>query len=291
MSTTSNDFLLSEFDILIAWMRERDRIRALKESGAPKPWTTDCLLRDFRWCNVRRMDDRVSRWLLEHWYPAFRHDSQTELVAAVLARLINWPDALAEVVALFPDLDRTRGALHARKSAERKIFTGAYVVPGVPGQDKIDSVLALVGKVQSEASEIITTGSMRATWQRLIVFPGLGSFLAGQVVADLAFVGLGESWPDRNVWAPVGPGSARGLNRLRGRPKDAAVSQADFEHWLPRVCSELRPHVESLWQDCALIPMDIQNCLCEFDKYRRLTLNEGTVRARYDGQSRQVALL
>lgn len=30
--------------------------------------------------------------------------------------------------------------------------------------------------------------------------------------------------------------------------------------------------------------MDVQNCLCEFDKYRRLTLGEGRVRARYDGR-------
>jgi len=29
--------------------------------------------------------------------------------------------------------------------------------------------------------------------------------------------------------------------------------------------------------------MDIQNCLCEFDKYRRLTLKEGKVRSRYPG--------
>ena len=37
--------------------------------------------------------------------------------------------------------------------------------------------------------------------------------------------------------------------------------------------------------------MDIQNCLCEFDKYRRLQLGEGKVRARYDGAGAQASLL
>ena len=54
-----------ELDILVYWMIERDRIRTAKEAGKPKPWTTDPLLRDYRWCNVRRMDDRVSVWLAE----------------------------------------------------------------------------------------------------------------------------------------------------------------------------------------------------------------------------------
>jgi len=37
--------------------------------------------------------------------------------------------------------------------------------------------------------------------------------------------------------------------------------------------------------------MDVQNCLCEFDKYRRLQLGEGKVRARYNGAgSNQMAL-
>jgi hypothetical protein len=31
--------------------------------------------------------------------------------------------------------------------------------------------------------------------------------------------------------------------------------------------------------------MDLQNCLCEFDKYMRLTNNEGSVRSGYNGKA------
>lgn len=272
----------TELDILVMWMLERDRIRAAKEAGAPKPWTADPLLRDYRWCNVRRMDDRVSRWLLDHWYDP-RHDPEYQLYDALLARLINWPDSLIEVLDV-REFEHVRSTLSARAARGEKVFTGAYVVPGVPGKNKVDSILDLVIAVSNKDAEILKCSSMRDTWARLTRFDGLGSFLAGQIVADLAHLGMGSEWPDRSTWAPLGPGSARGINRLNGRPKDCAIGQAQFEQLLPRLMSALYPRVQDLWNDRGLVAMDIQNCLCEFDKYRRLQFGEGKVRARYDGK-------
>lgn len=79
-------------------------------------------------------------------------------------------------------------------------------------------------------------------------------------------------------------GSSRGINRLRGIPKVRAVSQDAFDQLLPELIALVRPVIIDLWNDRRLQAMDIQNCLCEFDKYRRLTLQEGSVRARYDGR-------
>ena len=274
-------FQPDEMDILVYWMIERDRIRARKESGAPKPWTADPLLRDYRWCNVRRMDDRVSRWLFAYWY-GDRDDAEHQLLDAMYGRLINWPDTLSEI-ADYRRPEQARDVLGRRASRREKVFTGAYVIPGVPGRKKVDSVCYLVEMVERCAARIIGCGSMQATWRAMTGFDGIGSFLAGQIVADLAQLGFGLGWPDRETWAPLGPGSARGINRLLGRPKDQAVRQKEFDQLLPALITELRPRVTDLWRDRHLVAMDIQNCLCEFDKYRRLTLGEGKVRARYDG--------
>lgn len=275
-------FKNEELETLVYWITERDRIRALKETGAPKPWTNDPLLRDHRWCNVRRMDDRVSRWLFEHWYDD-RHDVEYQLLDAVLARLINWPDALAEITESRNPAD-VRPILEARAKRGDKVFTGAYVIPGVPGKNKVDSIINLVATVAIRSEEItIDHPTMRGTWGKLMKFDGLGSFLSGQIVADLAHQGLGMEWPDRFTWAPIGPGSARGINRLLGRPKDQAVTQTEFDRLLPGLMATLKPRVQALWKDRGLVAMDIQNCLCEFDKYRRLQLGEGKVRARYEG--------
>lgn len=288
----------SELSILLYWIAERESVRQAKEAGEPKPWTQDVIIRNHRWCNVRRMDDKVSRWLLEKWYD--RHsDPTTDLVAALLARLINWPDSLDEALRYRGDahfyldmLATVAPALRARAERNEKVFTGAYVVPGVPGMDKIESVVALAYRVldaRTQWEDHVAAG-MRSAWVQLMKFDGLGSFLAGQIVADMAFLQTGKHWPDATIWAPVGPGSARGINRLLGRPKDQSVRQAEFDGLLPTVVEAVRSVWPQLWSDRQLVAMDIQNCLCEFDKYRRLQLGEGKVRAKYDGEAAQSSL-
>ena len=277
----------SELASMAAWITERESIRAKKEAGLPKPWTTDPFLRDFRWCNVRRMDDRVSRELLAAWY-APSVSSETTLIAAVLGRLINWTSSLLEITDGGPfelrHLDRARAVLTARAERGEKDFTGAYIVPGIPGKTKVDSVCDLAALVSVEASNVLTS-SMRGTWANLTKFQGLGSFLAGQVVADMAHLPVGRSWADSRTWAPIGPGSARGMNRLMGRPKDRPLHQAEFEILLPELMSILKELVPTIWEDRKLLAMDIQNVACEYDKSRRLQLGEGSVRSRYDGKA------
>lgn len=277
----------SEFEILVSWILERDRVRAAKARGVTKPWTTDPLLRDFRWCNVRRMDDRVSVELFATWY-AKDQDVETDLTAATLARLVNWPAALMEITGRdghrfnLTDALIARDTLRARAARGEKVFTGAYIVPGVPGRSKVDSVCDTAARVQLQAWHLARP-SMRETWAGLMDLDGLGTFLAGQIVADLAHLNTGSEWPDVATWAPLGPGSARGINRLLGRPKNQPLTQEQFERELPCLMDLLYPRVSRVWDDRRLQAMDIQNCLCEFDKYRRLQLGEGKVRARYEG--------
>src|SRR2546423_1636561 len=48
---------------LIDWISERTAIHTKKEAGHPPPWTDDPVLREWSFCNVRREDDRVTRWI------------------------------------------------------------------------------------------------------------------------------------------------------------------------------------------------------------------------------------
>lgn len=279
-------FNSAEFEIFLYWIQARERVRRQKEFRQPKPWTDDPLLRDYRWCNVRRLNDAVSRSLFAYWYsPPGLTSLKTQLTAAAFGRLINWPPSLMAISGggyfCSQHLTRASEALHKRAAERHKVFTGAYVIPGVPGESKIDSICGLVEAVSTLEIE----DTMRTMWLSLTRWDGLGSFLAGQIVADMAHLQAGRSWPDRDTWAPLGPGSARGINRLLGRPKDKAVTQGEFETLLPKLIAVTRPEIDVLWTNQQLQAMDIQNCLCEYDKYRRLTLGEGKVRARYDGRA------
>lgn len=270
---------------LVAWITEREAVRKRKEQGLPKPWSDQPLFQQYRWCNVRRMDDRVSLALFAGWYP-LGGAPEAQLVAAVLGRLVNWPASLEDVTGAqrfdMGHLSRARAKLTHRAAMGWKVFTGAYVVPGVPGRSKVDSVCDIAELVASRASAILA-GSMASTWANLIEIEGLGSFLAGQMVADLAHLSAGQRWPDTAIWAPLGPGSARGMNLVMGRPKDRAMNQAQFEEELPALIDVLKPMIREIWEDRKLQAMDVQSGLCEFDKSRRLTLGEGQVRSRYDG--------
>lgn len=279
----------SGLDALLHWIREREAIRRRKEAGLPWPWTSDPLLREYRWCNVRRADDLVSRELLQHWYDRSAEPG-TQLAAAALARLVNRPAALLDAsrgapfaMTLLPNM---RPRLASRLERGEKVFTGAYIVPGVPGRSKVDSVCSLVGAIARRAGGVLGS-TMHDTWAALIEFDGLASFLAGQIVADLALLPAGAHWPDVTTWAPVGPGSARGWNRITGRPTGKAVTQASFEQGLPLVVAAVREHEPTISEDRQLIAMDYQSCLCEVDKYLRLRAGEGNVRALYRPQGQQ----
>lgn len=261
---------LSIEDRFIHWISEREKVRVKKEKGKPKPWTEDPILRRFRFCCPRRMDDKVSQWLLENWYKPYKNHPNM-LLAVALARLLNLPSTLEHIG--FPERwspgPLMKKLRKYRDSIDGPVFNAAYMVRGNNGLDKIESVVQ--HNVHPLKGLEINTDSMKATWELVVASYGFGPFMAGQVVADLRWAVSG-GWDDRLDWAAVGPGSARGLNRLLGNPLNQAVSQSKFEELFPTVMKLVKRRIPSIYK--RLEAIDVQNCLCEFDKYER-TLFEG----------------
>lgn len=276
--------------ILAFWISEREAIREKKEAGRPKPWTDDPWLRDYRWCNVCRMDDKVSRWLRAHWYTP-RATLRVRVVAAVLARMFNWPETLFHIsggTALhewhYQRDEVIRDRLEAYRARGNKVFTGAYIINGAQGGSKIAQVMRTVDLAWRAGDRLLDTNSMEVTWENFMRLPGVGSFIAGQIVADLRFTVKGK-WEDRMVWAPIGPGSRRGMRRMLGLPAVGALTQAKFEYLLPPLWRAVMRQrtAAAVFEARSCEAMDLQNCLCEFDKYVRLRYEGGRVRNNYPG--------
>ncbi len=110
---------------------------------------------------------------------------------------------------------------------------------------------------------------------------GLGSFMAGQVVADLRYVEPLRSASDWETFACSGPGSRRGLNRALGRLVQSPWTEEEWRLEAER----LRVWFNGEWIDRfgleRLHGQDLQNALCEWDKYERVRLGEGRPRARF----------
>ena len=82
---------------LAAWTIEREAIRQRKEAGQAWPWTDEPILAVGRFCNVYREHDRVTRWITANIVEPHRDDPDLWF-ALTLARCINEPDALAELL-------------------------------------------------------------------------------------------------------------------------------------------------------------------------------------------------
>ncbi len=269
---------LKPIERLIYFINERESIRLKKEAGKPWPWTDDEILSSYRFCNVRRMDDKVSQWLLKNWYEPHR-DHPNMLVAIVMARFFNLPNILGMIG--FPkrwDPEKVKYKIRCHKDGGNVVFNAAYMVRGNDGEDKVASVIDYTVQPLFVDPPTINTSSMQETHAAIKDRYGFGSFMAGQVVADLRWAMTGE-WKDKKTWAPVGPGSSRGMCRLFNWPL-RLIKQEKFETHLGELTKLLKSHLPQKVTR-RLEAIDYQNCLCEYDKMTRVLLGEGRPKQLY----------
>lgn len=274
---------LSPYERLVYWIEERENVRLKKEAGSPLPFTDDERLQQYKFTNVRRMDDRVSKALLSMWYkPFFNHSNM--LVACSLARHFNRPEALEKITQLvfgktyLPNNIKT--VLRKLKAEGGKVFSGAYLIRGIEAKDKIEMVVTNVTQPLFDNPPKLNTDSIEQCVNALLPYWGFSHFIAGQVIADMVFAVKGR-WLDRKTWAAIGPGSRRGMNRLLGRDKDSPMKQQEFTIQLSLLRAKLSKDLPSIMK--RLDAIDEQNCLCEFDKSERLLFGEGRPKHRYQG--------
>lgn len=284
---------MTSFERFWGFIKERHSIFLKKEAGEPKPWTKDKILQQYRFCNVYRENDTVTRWIADNWRTP--HAREPDLwFAMTVARYVNWPDTLAEVGYPIPWNPRRFKLTLARRTRDgEKVFTGAYVVHSrgfvAKGDYLADRVLSPLWEDRKKVRP--KKGDSLATfYSRLRKYNGMGSFMAAQVVADIKYAGVLLAAEDWYSFAAPGPGSRRGLNRLLGLKLDHNLpEQAWHDHveglriQVMRRVRELRFDKASAedWPD--LHNQDIQNCLCELDKYERVRLKQGRPRSKYNG--------
>jgi len=270
------------------WIRKREEIRIKKESGSPPPWTEDEILQEYRFCNVRREDDRVTRWIKRYVRERFAGSDSLWLMLCI-CRVINWPGTIRDLIAsgdsAWPSSDAFSPGAFAAALKERmvngwKVYTGAYVIPagsvsGVAKHDYLADVM--VGNLWRERHKFPRPAtSLRETYAWLNKFPGWGPFLSYQAVVDMRFTEILSCASDVSSWAAAGPGTIRGLNRVHGRPVDGALSQRQALDEILAIY-EVAESQTGVSMDLS----DVPNVLCETDKYLRVKLGEGRPRARY----------
>jgi hypothetical protein len=271
---------------LVDFIVERESIRRKKEGGARPPYTRDQILRDAYFTNIHREDDKVTRWISQHWREP--HAADPDLwFAMTVARFVNWTLTLAEIGYPVPWKPEHFLAVMARRKARGEtVYGGAYMIradntnPGTPTAEyQVRSVFNPLWR-DRERLRPRRGDTLARYFEQLSRYHGFGGgFMAGQVIADLKYVEPLRSASDWWDWAVSGPGSRKGLNCLLGRdPKAAWRSEREWRSAFDEVWDAITPELKR--SGIELHAQDMQSCLCEFSKYETIR-NGGRPKRRY----------
>jgi hypothetical protein len=292
-----------------AYARERYMIHLRREAGEPWPWTKDPVLQQYRFCNVFREDDRVTRWMKEHVRDVWG-DRPEGVLAVAAFRMFNRIETGGAVFVehsgeVFCEFART-GNWRVLKSAilrhcgEGPYVTGSYIVAGPAGYSKLEGICRVLGKFargefpgfakdDSWGWREVGTAllghsgySLEHVWNWLREVPYFGPFHAYEMGTDLRRTPLLSGAPDVCTWANPGPGARRGLNRVMERSLDEKPSRElmlkemsallRLSHCYPRLWPAEWPRWEM---------REVEHTLCEFDKIERTRSGEGRPRQIY----------
>jgi hypothetical protein len=268
---------------------EREEIRLRRSKGEPGPWTDDPILREWSFTNIRREHDRVTKWIADNWRNPHANDPDLWF-AMVVARLVNWPETLAEIGYPVPwDPDHFLAVNADRKRRGAKWESAAYMIHADSrrigridnkARYQVECVFAPLWRDRQKLRP--RPGETLAEWHRLLgAYSGIGDgFYSAQIVADMKQVVPLKSAKDWWTFAASGPGSKRGLNRILDRPPESPWREAEWLYELKTLNDAVAPELRKMGIG-KLCAQDLQNCLCEFDKYERVRLGEGKPKRRY----------
>jgi hypothetical protein len=272
-------------DELLDFFLERYLIEQRRRQGLPWPWTDWPELREFRWCNSFREQDRGSVWLQDNWILPHADDFDLVFAVAVYRLGCNLPET-AELIG-YPCPWRPERYLEALSSCGKKALSKAYTLPippkGVLRFPYLVELLSSYWERREELRAVLTPGqTLRQAHELLCTFPEMSDFRSAQILADLKQIPPLAQASDVWTFCAVGPGSARGMSRMRGYPKNKSWNEAAWRRRLEQLGVIFR---KVLLATNGYLPIpdnqNLNNILCEFDKLQRIRNGEKHNLRRY----------
>lgn len=275
------------FDTYWQFACERQAVYFRRLAGAPAPWTSDPILRGFRFTNTYRAADRTSQFLIGSVIYRGSQDHREQVFRTLLFRLFNLPATWTALeyrvgrIEIGSFDERTYGhALEEYGAAGAPLYSAAYVIPPVPqvGETrKHRQHLRLVRWMLDDRVDerVAEAASLERVFQLLSGYPSLGRFLAFQLAIDLNY-GPHLTFDEMDFVA-AGPGASEGIRKCF-KDRDGWTDD-DIIRWVTdRQELELARRgldFMTLWGR-PLQLIDCQNLFCEIAKYARVSHPEFT---------------
>lgn len=282
---------------LLNWMLERHSIYLKRQKGQSKPWTTDQILRRYKFTNVMRELDAVSVDLITVLQQNSLAPLDQTLFNIIVYRTFNLPGTYKAITGKTLWVKRWNPQLVTDKldrlqESGSNLFTGAYMMNaiGSTGRPKHRMYVERLTEIWNDRKwllqEILTSKSIEVAVDLLSTYKNIGRFVAYEFATDFTYTPILSDAVDLHTWANPGPGAQRGLNRVFGRSLKDRVK-------LDKAVKEMKLLLTTFDRKTGNIPWgrtltmrDIEHSLCEFDKYERVRLGEGRPRSKYPGEGK-----
>lgn len=300
-------FNRTNLDLFMHFLKERYSVHLNKDVLCKDaPWTKDPILKKYRFTNIRREQDRETKWLIKNIAQNDFLTYRQKILNIILFRLYNKHETLEIMGAPF----KMEGLWTCKKYVEilqdykknhkdAKFFTGVFMVSGglkhmgeeFPKHKNFSAGLPLykIEKLHKENFfELITMcKSQEEVFKLLSNTSGIGSFLAYQMFVDFTYI---KEFPfSENEFTVAGPGCMRGINRVFKDKDGMTYEECLFwlrDNWYNfedrKVFFDPEEEMVDLKHyDRVMNVMSLENCFCEMSKYIRVYNNEGRLRKTY----------
>lgn len=261
---------------------ERQEVFFRKLEGCAPPWTSDPVIRQYKFTNAYRAADRVSQFLIRHVIYEGEQDPTEIFFRVLLFKLLNkietWRLLRTEVGELSYSMSTIRECDRVLKQAMARgtrIYSAAYIMPSgsswMRGVHKHTAHLRLLSIMMDDQvpSRLTACRRMGQAFEVLRSYPMIGDFLAYQFVTDLNYSTLTD-FSEMEFVMP-GPGARDGIRKCftdLGGLNEAEIIKLMTErqgYEFHRLGLSFR----ELWGR-PLQLIDVQNLFCEVSKYTRI---------------------
>ncbi len=242
--------------------REREKIRFLRKSGAPDPWTEDPIFQQGRFLNVFREDDRGSKAILR-FARSLEKDLSSLTHALFFARWCNRQETLDKLSIKI--LSRSKELRKKLETLDPWCNVTAYPVEPVHWEgmhySRFDTATILFGEIKESLTETLTGAQgdvIKATNAVNALFRMQNDFPIFMAIIDLAWFRPDVIDPASHV--PTGIGAIAYLDRLQ--------TYFDLEDH-QQTCNRMIALQKEYWPEAkrAFQPIDIEYLSCECRKY------------------------
>lgn len=268
------------FDTYWRFAARRQALYEARFAGSAGPWTSDPILRQFRFTNCYRASDRVSQFLLTRVAYGGPQDDRNLVFRTLLFKMFNktatWQlleDAFGEIDWETFDIDAYDRVLGAAFGQGARLYSAAYVIPppSMGAARKHTNHLRLVQHMIDDGvhKRLADAASMQHAFDVLHSYPAIGDFLAYQFLIDINYTTVLDF--SENEFVVPGPGARDGIRKCFG------PGSAGWETEIIRYMADSQDeHFARLGLTfkglCGrrLQLIDCQNLFCEVDKYARV---------------------